>query len=248
MIPNVSVRHLIQEDYYPDEFKVLVCCLLLNKTKGDQVRKIVRDLFEEWPDADSMASADQDSLADKLRTLGLQNRRARCLKKFSSDYVNGYSLVEDLHGVGEYALDCWKIFFLEELPDRPPSDHALVDYYVEAKAGFWPKEGWPLTAEVISRREKRQDELKRRQDAQERKNQDVNTWRWCVWNALEENWHPLPEMLVTEFDGVDLSSTHTYTDCQFSHSKRYAGRILHIYVSEDGTYYGGFPLCAADGQ
>ena len=53
MIGVHTLRDLIQERYYPDEFKVLVCCLLLNRCCGETVRGVVDKLFERFPDAAS---------------------------------------------------------------------------------------------------------------------------------------------------------------------------------------------------
>jgi methyl-CpG-binding domain protein 4 len=153
MIPVRSLRRLIQEDYYPDEFKVLVCCLLLNRTRGQQVRGVVDQLFAKYPCSYDMARADKDDLVKLLRPLGFQKQRAERLIKFADAYQGmWWQDVRDLPGVGEYAFDCWRIFFLEELTDVPPKDHALVDYWNEAKGGLWPTAGWDPDPEVDSRR------------------------------------------------------------------------------------------------
>jgi endonuclease III len=152
MIRVHSLRDLIQERYYPDEFKVLVCCLLLNRCRGETVRGVVDKLFDRFPDAIDMMAADVGELTEILRPLGFQNQRAKRLIEFSKAYMSGWKDVRELPGVGDYAADCWRIFFLERLGDEPPDDHALVDYWVAAKAGMWPIEGWGRDLVVEARR------------------------------------------------------------------------------------------------
>ena len=142
MIRVHSLRDLIQEQYYPDKFKVLVCCLLLNRCRGETVRSVVDKLFEKYPDAVALKDADIEELTALLKPLGFQNQRAKRLVDFSKAFIEEWNDVRELPGVGDYAADCYRIFFLEELGDEPPNDHALVDYWVAAKAGMWPEEGW----------------------------------------------------------------------------------------------------------
>lgn len=142
MIRVHSLRDLLQEQYYPDVFKVMVCCLLLNKCRGETVRKIINRLFLCFPNASSMAKADVGELTDVLRPLGLQNQRAKRLVEFARAFLGEWKDVRELPGVGDYAADCYRIFFLEELGDEPPDDGPLTDYWIAAKAGMWPEGGW----------------------------------------------------------------------------------------------------------
>ena len=137
MIRVRSPRDLIQEQHYPDKFKVLVCCLLLNRCRGETVRNVLDTLFTRFPDAAKMAHADVKELTAVLQSLGFQNQRAKRLIEFSKAYEVGFSDVKQLPGVGQYAADCHRIFFEEDLGDEPPDDKALVDYWVWAKSGGW---------------------------------------------------------------------------------------------------------------
>lgn len=152
MILVHSLRDLIQERYYPDQWKVLVCCLLLNRCRGETVRGVVDKLFNKFPDAVDMMAADVGELTEILKPLGFQNQRAKRLVEFSTAFMSDWKDVRELPGVGDYAADCYRIFFLEELGDEPPDDHALVDYWVAAKAGLWPAEGWGHDPGVEARR------------------------------------------------------------------------------------------------
>lgn len=142
MITVRSVRDLVQEMYYPDGFKCLVCCMLLNKCRGETVRAVLDPLFGKFPDASTMSTAEEADLAAILKPLGLQNQRAKRLVQFAKAFDAGFQDVRELPGVGNYAADFWRIFFLEELGDEPPDDGPLTDYWVAAKAGMWPEGGW----------------------------------------------------------------------------------------------------------
>ena len=48
---------LVQEPYFGDDWKILVCCQLLNMTTHVQVRKVLPVLFGEWANAEAMANA-----------------------------------------------------------------------------------------------------------------------------------------------------------------------------------------------
>ena len=87
--PPQSPIGMLQEDLWPNTWKILVACILHNQTSRKQVDKVYPELFSRYPDPESLASADVDSLADLLRPLGLYNRRARSLKKFSFQFKNG---------------------------------------------------------------------------------------------------------------------------------------------------------------
>lgn len=154
MIQVRSLRRLIQEEHYPDEWKVLVCCVLLNRCRGETVRNVIDQLFAAFPDARSMTTADVSTLASILRPLGFQNRRAKTLVDMSSRFIQPWSNVDELPGVGRYAADCYRIFFLEELGDKPPDDGPLSDYWIAAKSGLWPEQGWVHDEQVQGRKDR----------------------------------------------------------------------------------------------
>lgn len=152
MISVRSTRRLIQEEYYPDEWKVLVCCVLLNRCRGETVRTVVDKLFHVLPDAESTKKADIVQLTSLLQPLGFQNRRAKTLINMATRFCEDWYDVRELPGVGSYAYDCYRIFFLEELTDDPPDDGPLTDYWISAESGLWPKQGWGYDEEVQRRK------------------------------------------------------------------------------------------------
>ena len=128
---------LIQEKYWPDPWKILVCCLCLNLTTRKQMEPVVEVLFQKWPDADSLSKANDADLEEVIKTLGMQKKRTQTLKKMSAQFHEGkWSNVLQLHGVGKYASDAYRIFVLGEWQSVQPNDHALNAYHDFLKQNY----------------------------------------------------------------------------------------------------------------
>ena len=129
-IPPRSPKPLIQEDLWPNEWKILVACILLNLTTRKQVETVIYELFKRWPDAKSLSDANEAALSEVLKPLGMYKRRAKSLKRMSSEYLsNSWTTAKDLYGCGKYADDAYRIFMKGEWRDVDPDDHALNDYH-----------------------------------------------------------------------------------------------------------------------
>ena len=118
----------LQEVYGEDPWKVLVCCVLLNRTSRQQVDCIRDELFERWPTPGAMARADTRELSILLHSLGFYNRRARTLVEMSKKWLETDPLVDGvghLPGVGKYASDSWAIF-VQRRTDVEPTDKVLI--------------------------------------------------------------------------------------------------------------------------
>jgi len=128
--PPKSPYKLLQEDYWPDQWKILICCLLLNQTSRKQVDPMISGFFKKYPTPCSIIEADCGSLTQILRPLGMYNRRTNTLKKFSKGYLEGkWNTASDLYGCGKYADDAWRIFCKGDWRDVKPNDHALNVYH-----------------------------------------------------------------------------------------------------------------------
>lgn len=119
---------MLQEIYLHDPWKMLVGCILLNQTTRTQVDSVREDLFSLWPDPIEMASADPEEIARVIKPLGLYNRRARTLIKFSREWTEkDWREPVELHGIGQYAQDSWEIFQKNNY-DIQPTDKELIGY------------------------------------------------------------------------------------------------------------------------
>jgi len=120
-------RPLLQEIYRDDPWKMLICCILLNLTKRQQVDGVRHELFSKYPNEYKMMEADENELSEILKPLGLYRKRAQTLIKFSWMWVNGFNDVMELHGIGQYAKDSWEIFQMNNM-DVVPTDKVLLEY------------------------------------------------------------------------------------------------------------------------
>jgi len=127
MLYRKIVRPLLQEIYQQDGWKMLTCCMLLNLTNRKQVDTIRDELFSKYPTPKKMVNANQSELAELLKPLGLYNRRAKSLKKMSEGYVKGFKSVDELYGIGQYAMDSWEIF-QNNNKNVNPTDKVLLAY------------------------------------------------------------------------------------------------------------------------
>ncbi|KAE8720621.1 Lysyl-tRNA synthetase isoform 1 [Hibiscus syriacus] len=101
-IPPRSEAPLLQEDHAHDPWRVLVICMLLNRTYGGQARKVLSEFFTLCPDA----------------------------KTATEEYLwNEWTYVTELHGVGKYAADAYAIFCTGKGDRVTPTDHMLNHYW-----------------------------------------------------------------------------------------------------------------------
>jgi methyl-CpG-binding domain protein 4 len=106
---------------------MMVCCILLNLTKRTQVDIIRDELFKLYPTPHKMKSANIDRLSKLLQPLGLYNKRAQSLKRFSKEWIRGFKSVDELYGIGQYAKDSWEIF-QNNNRNVKPTDKVLLEY------------------------------------------------------------------------------------------------------------------------
>lgn len=138
-IPPKSPHGLIQESLWPDEWKILVACIMLNQTTRKQLDKVVDTFFQKWPNANALLQAADDEIQDVIKPLGFWSRRTKSLKRFSLEYMNKeWNEPIELHGIGKYANDAWKIFIVGNWQSVEPQDHALNKYH------NWLKENYEI--------------------------------------------------------------------------------------------------------
>lgn len=133
---NKLKRILIQELYKHDPWKMLVCCIFLNQTTRTQVDQIRDEFFNRYPAAETAARADEKEMADVIRCLGFYNKRAKTIIRFSKQWLTKkWSRVDELHGIGRYAYDSWKIFQEGRL-DISVEDKKLKIYLSQKNSQF----------------------------------------------------------------------------------------------------------------
>ena len=104
------MERLIQEYYLGENWKMVVCCILLNQTTNQQVRKILPRLFELIPGPDSVLAIDPELIQSTIKSTGFSKIKTERIVAMSKKWLEGFSDVKELPGVGRYASDSWEIF------------------------------------------------------------------------------------------------------------------------------------------
>jgi methyl-CpG-binding domain protein 4 len=162
--PPVSPFGLIEEQVYHDPWRLLVACMLLNKTSGVQVRKVLWELFTYAPTAEAAVKADVAKVEAMIRPLGLFRKRAVMFKRFSQEYLEKeWTDPQELHGIGQYAADAYYIFCRGEWRDRAkPADKDLLKYFLWLQqtdglgTGLTP-DVWPHNSPATSKQTQQAD-------------------------------------------------------------------------------------------
>ncbi|MBM38428.1 MAG: hypothetical protein CMO97_05080 [Woeseia sp.] len=128
-IPPKSPYDLLQERYWPNDWKILIVCLMLNQTSRKQVEPMIERFFDKWPTASDAAFADEEEMREVVKSLGMYNRRVKTIKNMSNQYLSGFENAKELYGCGKYADDAYRIFMKGDWQDVEPNDQALNKYH-----------------------------------------------------------------------------------------------------------------------
>nr|XP_040026122.1 methyl-CpG-binding domain protein 4-like isoform X2 [Gasterosteus aculeatus aculeatus] len=136
--PPRSPYNLVQETLFHDPWRLLVATIFLNKTSGKMAIPVLWQFFERYPSAEATRRADWRPLCDLMKPLGLNELRAKTLVRFSDEYVTKpWRRPVELHGIGKYGSDSYRIFCVEEWREVKPEDHMLNKYH----AWLWENHG-----------------------------------------------------------------------------------------------------------
>ncbi|KAG9137408.1 hypothetical protein Leryth_026802 [Lithospermum erythrorhizon] len=129
-MPPRSPFHLLQEDHSYDPWRVLVICILLNVTTGQQVRKVLQEFFTLCPNAKVATEVDVEDIVKVTKSLGLSEKRSLIVQRFSREYLEDtWTYVTQLYGVGKYAADAYAAFINGKWDRIVPTDHMLNRYW-----------------------------------------------------------------------------------------------------------------------
>jgi len=139
-VPPVSPYGLLEEEVYENPWKLLVACLLLNKTSATQVRNVIWDLFKLIPTPEAAIAIEDTSEIEKIiQPLGLFRKRAVAIKKMSEEFQNKqWRDPKELYNLGQYASDAYFIFCRGKWRDVYPEDKDLKRYkeWLETTGGL----------------------------------------------------------------------------------------------------------------
>ncbi|GIX78559.1 methyl-CpG-binding domain protein 4 [Caerostris darwini] len=136
-VPPRSPYNLIQEDLYHDPWKMLIATICLQKTTGKSVKKILADFFSTFPTPEAVLASQPAEISKFLEPLGLQDKKAKIILRFSDEYINkNWKYPSELHGIGKYGNDSFRIFCVKEWKQVNPRDHMLEKYHNWLKSTF----------------------------------------------------------------------------------------------------------------
>ncbi|XP_056130928.1 methyl-CpG-binding domain protein 4 [Lampris incognitus] len=129
--PPRSPFNLVQETLFHDPWKLLVATIFLNKTSGKMAIPVLWQFFERYPSAELTREADWKPMSELMKPLGLYQLRAKIIIRFSDEYLTKqWRYPIELHGIGKYGNDSYRIFCLGEWKKVTPQDHKLNQYHV----------------------------------------------------------------------------------------------------------------------
>ncbi|XP_077053363.1 uncharacterized protein mbd4 isoform X2 [Siphateles boraxobius] len=128
--PPRSPFNLVQETLFHDPWKLLVASIFLNKTSGKMAIPMLWEFLQRYPSADVTRASDWRPVSRLLKPLGLSTIRAKTLVRFSDEYLSkSWRYPIELHGIGKYGNDSYRIFCVEEWREVTPDDHKLNEYH-----------------------------------------------------------------------------------------------------------------------
>ena len=108
---------LMVQKQVKSKWQHMVGVICLNQTYRKQVKQVLPKLFKRYPNPVAFIRGRQKTQENMLKPLGMWKVRAKRLRNMSIDFLtwNGKE-ASDLHGIGKYGSDSYKIFYKNEIP------------------------------------------------------------------------------------------------------------------------------------
>ncbi|XP_008585249.1 PREDICTED: methyl-CpG-binding domain protein 4 [Galeopterus variegatus] len=128
--PPRSPFNLVQETLFHDPWKLLIATIFLNRTSGKMAIPVLWKFLEKYPSAEVARTADWRDVSELLKPLGLYDLRAKTIIRFSDEFLTKqWKYPIELHGIGKYGNDSYRIFCINEWKQVHPEDHKLNKYH-----------------------------------------------------------------------------------------------------------------------
>ena len=113
MIDDLMVQQQVKS-----EWQHMVGVMCLNLTYRKQVKKLLPKFFKRYPNASAFLRGRYNAQEKMLRPLGMSTIRAKRMRQMSLDFLSwDRKDATDLHGIGKYGSDSYRIFYKNEIPD-----------------------------------------------------------------------------------------------------------------------------------
>ena len=91
-----------------DPYRILICEVLLRRSRSTTVAKVAGPFFERWPSVAELADADVGELVEVIRPLGLTSRAGQLVQLARAlhdrpDFPSSVAELVSLPGIGRYA-------------------------------------------------------------------------------------------------------------------------------------------------
>mgnify|MGYP000887206285 FL=1 len=112
------IESLMVQQQVESKWQHMVGVICLNLTHRKQVKELLPKLFKRYPNPKSYLKGRLKKQQEMLKPLGMHEVRSKRLRKMSEDFLtwNGEE-ASDLHGIGKYGSDSYKIFYKNEIPE-----------------------------------------------------------------------------------------------------------------------------------
>ena len=115
------------------KWKHMIGVMCLNQTYRKQVKRVLPELWDRYPTPKKYLSGRLSKQQKILEPLGMWRVRSNRIRKMTEQYLTWDGKdPADLHGIGKYGSDSYKIFFLNTIPDDV-TDKELKKYIEEIK-------------------------------------------------------------------------------------------------------------------
>ena len=108
---------LMVQQQVKSKWQHMVGVICLNLTYRKQVKEVLPKLFKRYPDPKAYLRGRLKTQQKMLKPLGMWEVRAKRLRKMSEEFLTwDQQEASDLHGIGKYGSDSYKIFYKNEIP------------------------------------------------------------------------------------------------------------------------------------
>lgn len=132
-VPPRSPFNLLQETLYHDPWKLLVGTIFLNKVSGMEAvgKDVLWKFLEKWSSPQAAIKGDVAEMSAVIEPIGQHQRKVKTIKKFSEEYLRkNWCYPKELHGIGKYGNDSYRVFCVNEWKHVKPVDH-MLNFYVD---------------------------------------------------------------------------------------------------------------------
>lgn len=131
---------MVQDIYRNDKWRMLVACMMLNQSRGQEVKKAMRTFFAGFPDPQTVRRAGAlktHNMETILKPTGLAKRKVEMIRKFSEFWLEqgvpeSAFDVANYPGCGDYAVESYRLF-IDRDDTFAPKDKEVKRYLERAK-------------------------------------------------------------------------------------------------------------------